>query len=101
MSEATRRSLNQNLHRRGRRGRRGRRKSRKRVVLPAQKASQTRENFNAYRMRFAAYGFDFAAPMPLPTESSTPLMNCTDSGEENLRAISRASLMITARGVPG
>ena len=28
-------------------------------------------------------------------------MNCTDSGLENLRAISRASLMMTARGVVG
>src|SRR5438094_3995077 len=37
----------------------------------------------------------------LPTLSSTPLMNCTDSGLENLRAISSASLIMTARGVAG
>lgn len=34
-----------------------------------------------------------------PTESSTPLMNWTDSGAENLRAISSASLITTGRGV--
>src|SRR5215510_8908524 len=36
-----------------------------------------------------------AAVSSLPTESNTPLMNCTDSGEENLRAISSASLITT------
>jgi len=35
------------------------------------------------------------------TLSSTPLMNCTDSGAENRRAISSASLMTTGRGVSG
>src|SRR5689334_7375599 len=34
-----------------------------------------------------------------PTESRTPLMNCTDSGAENLRATSSASLITTGRGV--
>jgi len=34
-----------------------------------------------------------------PTESSTPLMNWTDSGAENLRAISSASLITTGLGV--
>jgi hypothetical protein len=40
-------------------------------------------------------------PRSFPTLSSTPLINCTDSGLENLRAISSASLITTARGVPG
>jgi hypothetical protein len=40
-----------------------------------------------------------AAARSFPTESSTPLMNCTDSGAENLRAISSASLITTGRGV--
>ena len=40
-----------------------------------------------------------AAERSFPTESSTPLMNCTDSGAENFRAISSASLITTGRGV--
>ena len=39
--------------------------------------------------------------MSFATESNTPLMNVTDSGVENLRAISSASLMITGFGVFG
>ena len=35
------------------------------------------------------------------TLSSTPLMNCTDSGVEKRRAISSDSLMMTGRGVSG
>jgi hypothetical protein len=40
-------------------------------------------------------------PKSLATLSSTPLTNCTDSKLENLRAISSASLITTARGVSG
>src|SRR5262249_49103913 len=46
-------------------------------------------------------GRGLAEVSSLPTESSTPLINCTDSGEENLRAISSASLITTGRGVAG
>jgi len=40
-----------------------------------------------------------AAERSFPTESSTPLMNWTDSGAENFRAISSASLITTGLGV--
>ena len=43
--------------------------------------------------------FGITEASSFPTESSTPLMNCTDSGAENLRAISSASLITTGRGV--
>src|SRR6516225_9042849 len=45
--------------------------------------------------------WSFAFSKSRPTLSSTPLINCTDSGVENLRATSSASLITTARGVPG
>jgi hypothetical protein len=43
--------------------------------------------------------FGITEARSFPTESSTPLMNWTDSGAENLRAISSASLITTGRGV--
>ena len=55
-----------------------------------------RTSFNHKRI----YAF-VPASISLPMLSRTPLMNCADSGEENLRAISMASLMTTARGVCG
>src|SRR5215472_6497720 len=56
---------------------------------------QTRASFQFVVMRV-----DSRPPASsLPTESSTPLMNWTDSGAENLRAISKASLITTGLGV--
>jgi len=49
--------------------------------------------------RNSSYALAFSRSRP--TLSSTPLMNWMDSGLENLRAISMASLITTARGVCG
>jgi len=49
----------------------------------------------------ASTGYGVLVSNSLPTLSSTPFTKCTDSGEENFRAISSASLITTAFGVSG